>query len=303
MAKDLKTLLAQKLATNSQRHTAAQQDVEFDVGRQHIKLPVDAIDPNPYQPRKAFSAQELESLASSIAESGLLQPISVRRTGDRYEIIAGERRWRAHKLLGKSSVEALIIPAGDSDMAIMALAENINREDLSDYEIGKALRQVEKLFPSKKRLAEALGLNREDMYRYYAFEVLPDPILSKLDDKPHLLSRAAATDLKRFIGQIEDMSVAMPLLMNAWELLEAGKLEQTKLVSYLLKALKTRNNDESGPETHRLSRNGYTIGSIKKDSKSIVIRLMMTALDAEQETELRQFIERLLIRPENQQPA
>lgn len=294
MAKDLKVLLAQKLAANGQRHTLAQQDMEFDVGRQHTKLPVDTIVPNPYQPRKVFPPDELDALATSIAESGLLQPISVRKVGDRYEIIAGERRWRAHKLLGKKSVEALVFPVDDRDMAVLALTENINREDLSDYEVGKALRQIESLFPSKKRLAEALGVNREDMYRYYAFEALPDAIRHRLDERPRLLSRSAAADLKRFVGQLEDVSSAIPLLMNAWGLLEEGKLEQTKLVPYMLNTMRSKNTDASKPEIVELSHGGRAVGSIKRDAKGIVIRLMTTAIDAQREAELRQFITQLL---------
>ncbi|MBY0444144.1 MAG: ParB/RepB/Spo0J family partition protein, partial [Burkholderiales bacterium] len=108
MAKDLKALLAKKLAENSQRHADAQQETDFDAGREHTRLDVALIDPNPYQPRKAFLQDELEMLATSIQESGLLQPVSVRQNGDRYQLIAGERRLRAHKLLGKVSIEAII---------------------------------------------------------------------------------------------------------------------------------------------------------------------------------------------------
>ena len=104
MAKNLKAMLTQKLAENSQRHAEAQQDSDFDVGRQHTRLAVDLIDPNPYQPRRSFPQAELESLAMSITEAGLLQPVTVRQQGDRYQLIAGERRWRAHKQIGRAHV-------------------------------------------------------------------------------------------------------------------------------------------------------------------------------------------------------
>lgn len=296
MPKNLKALLAKKLAENSQRHADAQQETDFDVGRHHVKLSVDEVDPNPYQPRKVFPQQELEELAASISEVGLLQPISVRQVRDRYQIIAGERRWRAYKLLGRSTIEALIIPVEESDMAVLALVENIDRADLSDYEIGKALRQVEGLFPTRKKLAEALGMNREDMYRYYAFEHFPESILVKLDANPRLLSRAAAADIKRTMQSIQPPSLALELLNRAWDLLEAGVLEQTKLSNFLLRELRIseEGNVSRFHETNQtLVREGKPIGSISRDSKHLVIKLKIGALSDEHEAKLRSFVERI----------
>jgi ParB family chromosome partitioning protein len=161
MARDLKKMLEEKLQQNTDRHTAASQTVEFDEGRELIAVHINKIEPNPYQPRRVFPTKELDKLASSIAEIGLLEPILLRRIGDKYQIAAGERRWRAHKQIDKHHIDAVVMDISDSDMAVFALAENIDREDLSDYEIGLALKQVEKAFPTKKKLAESLGLNRE----------------------------------------------------------------------------------------------------------------------------------------------
>lgn len=294
MAKDIKNLLAQKLAENSKRHSEAHQDSLFEAGRQHVRLPVASIDPNPYQPRHVFPQQELEALASSIAEAGLLQPISVRAMGERYQLIAGERRWRAHKLLGRPSIEAIIIPTEDSDMAVLALAENIDRADLSDYEIGKALRQVENQFPSKKKLAESLGLNREDMYRYYAFEALPESIRARLDHNPRLLSRAAAADLKRLVQQAEHPARLIALLEQAWEKLEAGELEQTKLAAYLAQAARPESPHSAPPTVRQFSRQGKVLGSWSEQGKSLVVKLHAPALNADQRHKLAQFIEELL---------
>jgi ParB family transcriptional regulator, chromosome partitioning protein len=297
MPKDMKAMLARKLAENTQRHAEANQDLEFDAGRQYTKLSVELIDPNPYQPRRIFPQDELEALASSISESGLLQPISVRKNGERYQIIAGERRWRAYKLLERHTIEALVIPVEDSDMAVLSLAENIDREDLSDYEIGKALRQVESLFPTKKKLAESLGLNREDMYRYYAFESLPESIQVKLDLNPRLLSRAAAVDLKRFLQQHEGLPLAMELLMEAWELLEAGELEQTKLTAHVARELKARfdGGEHGSHDVQELVRRGKKVGSISRDGKNLVIKLKVGTLSQKKESQLYQFLEKLIV--------
>jgi ParB family transcriptional regulator, chromosome partitioning protein len=150
MSKDLKKMLEQKLQQNTQRHALASQESEFEEGKEHVFIPVDKIEPNPYQPRRIFPQQELDQLAESISEIGLLEPILVRKIDDRYQIAAGERRWRAHKQLHKHTIEALVTSISESDMAVFALAENVDREDLSDYEIGLALKQVESAFPTKK---------------------------------------------------------------------------------------------------------------------------------------------------------
>jgi len=296
MAKDLKAMLAQKLAENSQRHAAAQQDLEFDAGRQHVKLPLEMIDPNPYQPRHLFPQEELDALASSISEAGLLQPISVRKTGERYQIIAGERRFRAHKLLGRPSIEALVSACEDSDMAVLALAENIDREDLSDFEIGKALRQVENLFPSKKKLAESLGLGREDMYRYYAFEGLPDFVRARLVENPRLLSRAAAVDLRRVLQQAAGHPGLVESIEACWALLEAGDLAQTKLAAELARRLKAGQavGEPAARSVQLLEKDGKKVGSFCKDGKSLVLKLDGEALNEEQEQRLRAFLAELL---------
>lgn len=301
MAKNIKDMLARKLAENSKRHSEAQQEPLFEAGRQHVKLPVDQIDPNPYQPRRTFPQAELESLASSISETGLLQPISVRSVGERYQIIAGERRWRAHKLLGRTSIEALVVPVEDGDMAILALAENIDREDLSDYEIGKALRQVENTFPTKKKLAESLGMNREDMYRYFAFEALPESILSRLDKNPRLLSRSAASELKRLLQQTEHPELVGGLLEEAWSKLEAGELEQTKLAAHIAKELRSRvappNPNQGQSETRNITCKGKVVGSISADDKALVVKLKTKALSEDKREKLIQFIEELVESP------
>lgn len=103
-----------------------------------VELPIDDIKPNPYQPRRYFEPGALDELASSIIEYGVLQPISVRRIGDGYELIAGERRLRACKLIGLTTIPAIIHNMKDDDSAILALLENLQREDLGFMEEAQA---------------------------------------------------------------------------------------------------------------------------------------------------------------------
>lgn len=100
-----------------------------------INIPIEKIAPNPYQPRKEFSTSSLEELSASIKEYGVLQPINVRKIGDNgYELISGERRLRASKLAGIDYVPAIVIEVVEQDSAVIALIENLQREDLNFIE-------------------------------------------------------------------------------------------------------------------------------------------------------------------------
>ncbi len=298
MAKpNLKALLEKKLSENSIRDAEAVQEADFDVGRLHTRLHIDLIDPNPFHRRTAFPADELQKLASSIKESGLLQPITVRQYADRYQLIAGERRLRAHKLLGKQSIETIIVPSTDAEMATLALAENIDRSDLSDFEIGKALRQIQSLFPNKTRLAESVGLNREDMYRYFAFESFPDSIIQRLTLNPRLLSRSAAYDIKRVLKDVEP-SLAAAALNDVWLLLEQGRIEQSKIGEWLQSKLRAKNDGvDVVPDKARLldvTVAGQKVGFFSRNSRQVVLKLNSAVLDETQEQRLQDFVQTLI---------
>lgn len=122
-------------------------------GADVMKIPVDMVDPNPYQPRTSFDADALEELAESIRALGLIQPITVRRKGSRYQIISGERRFRACRLAGMDSIPAYVRETGDQGMLEMAIVENIQREDLDPIEVAL----------SYQRLIDECSLTQEQM--------------------------------------------------------------------------------------------------------------------------------------------
>lgn len=295
MSKNLKKMLEQKLQENTQRHASANQEADFEEGKEHILIPLDKIEPNPYQPRRIFPQDELDQLAQSISEIGLLEPILVRKIDDRYQIAAGERRWRAHKQLKKHTIEALVTSISDSDMAVFALAENVDREDLSDYEIGLALKQVESAFPTKKKLAEAMGFKREDMYRYYAYDDLPEFIIADLNKNPRLLSRSAASDIKRILNQYKDTPSLSAHLAEAWALLLERELDQTKIAPYVERKLKAQHEKDTHIQnSHNLIRDGKKIGNIAWTEKYVTVRLSTKVLNVDQEQKLKDFLEKLL---------
>ena len=126
-----------------------------------LEVPISAVAPNPKQPRSQFDEQALDGLVSSIKEVGVLQPIVVRRTGDTYELIAGERRLRAARKLGLASIPAVIRESDDVTALQEALIENIHRADLGPIELAEAYRELlEELGATQEVLAERLGMSR-----------------------------------------------------------------------------------------------------------------------------------------------
>src|SRR5919109_5467934 len=126
-----------------------------------VEVPVGAVAPNPRQPRMSFDDETLRSLAASIREVGVLQPIVVRRSGDAFELIAGERRLRAAKLAGLATIPVILRDSGDADTLREGLIENIHRDDLGPTELAEAFRELlEELGLKQETLAERLGVSR-----------------------------------------------------------------------------------------------------------------------------------------------
>jgi ParB family transcriptional regulator, chromosome partitioning protein len=119
------------------------------------RLPIDAIHPNPMQPRSVFNSDRLDELAASIRANGIIQPLIVRRHGDAYQLVAGERRWRAAKLAEVREVPVVVLDVADPSLLELALVENIQREDLNAIETAHAY----------DRLNRELGLSHEEIGR------------------------------------------------------------------------------------------------------------------------------------------
>ncbi|MCC6284058.1 MAG: ParB/RepB/Spo0J family partition protein [Phycisphaerales bacterium] len=124
-------------------------------------LPLDAIVPNPFQPRREIDAASLQALADSLKQAGVLQPIVVRQIGDRFQLVAGERRWRAASLAGLTEIPAIVRALSDAESAQLALIENIQREDLNPMDRAFAVRAFMDGFGlGQVEAAERLGLER-----------------------------------------------------------------------------------------------------------------------------------------------
>jgi ParB family chromosome partitioning protein len=134
---------------------------EEERGSGLLEIPVHGVSPNPKQPRTRFDDETIDSLAASIREVGILQPIVVRRVAGRYELIAGERRLRAARKAGLATIPAVVRDSGDADTLREAIIENIHREDLGPIELAEAFRALlDDLGLKQETLAERLGVSR-----------------------------------------------------------------------------------------------------------------------------------------------
>lgn len=257
-------------------------------------LPLAAIVPNPWQPRRIFDDAELQKLAASISEIGLIQPIIVRSVSNRdtpYQIVAGERRFKAHELLGRTEIRAIVLDVSDPDMAALALAENMDRTDLSAYEIAVAIRNAEAFFPNRKNFAEALGLNRTALYKYFAFFKLPDFVIDDLELRPDLIGRDAADAIASLLGKEGEKGVES--LSRLWPRVKAGDLEQGKIVPLIKAALQPRGQANASRDITKLFVGKKQAGSITRDSAALTVKIRASALTPEKEAELRSVMARL----------
>ncbi len=147
-------------------------------------LPISKVEPGEHQPRETFDGEKLENLADSIRSHGVIQPITVRRLeGDRYQIIAGERRWRAARMAGLAEVPARIVDADDREAMVLALVENLQREDLNPVEQARGLRRLlEEYGCTQESAAELVGCSRPALSNALRLLSLPEPVLAMLED-------------------------------------------------------------------------------------------------------------------------
>ena len=164
-------------------------------GASQSELKIKEIRPNPYQPRKEFDEQGLKELADSIRENGVFQPILVRKrkTGQGYELVAGERRLRASKLAGKDTIPAIITDFNDTQMMEISLLENIQRKDLTPIEEAQAYEQlIKKLGYTQDELAKRLGKSRSNVTNILRLLNLPSEVRKLVNENKLTYTQARA---------------------------------------------------------------------------------------------------------------
>lgn len=150
--------------------TTPEKEVTADV----LRIPVDLIEPNPFQPRMSFGEEALQELADSIRTFGLIQPITVRKKGSKYQIISGERRFRACTKAGMDMIPAYILSASDQGMLEMALVENVQREDLDPIETALGYqRLIDECNLTQDQMARRVGKKRASVTNFLRLLRLP----------------------------------------------------------------------------------------------------------------------------------
>ena len=197
-----------------------------------VELPLSELRPNPYQPRKIFDDEALNELASSIKEHGVFQPIIVKKTIKGYDIVAGERRYRASKKAGLDTIPAIVKDFSDEEMMNIALLENLQRENLSAIEEANAYKKMletsnitqeelaNRVGKSRSHITNILGLlklpiNVQDLVLYNKISMGHARVLSKLEDKEkieELADRVVKEGLS--VRELEDISSSTDIKRN-----------------------------------------------------------------------------------------
>ena len=156
---------------------AAEPRLETESDALSFRVEVDRITPSPFQPRRMFDEAKIEELASSIRNQGIIQPLVVRRKGDGYELIAGERRWRAAMRAGLTQVPIVVREANDHEALQLALVENLQREDLNPIEEASGYRRLQEEFHwSQEEMAERVGKSRPAIANSLRLLTLPGEV-------------------------------------------------------------------------------------------------------------------------------
>ena len=159
------------------------------------EIPIDRIDPNPDQPRRVFETAQLQTLADSIRQHGVIQPIVVRRVRDRFELVVGERRWRATREAGLTSIPAVIAEVDADDRLALALIENIQRRDLNPIELAQAFRSLAEIGATQEEIGHRVGLERSTIANHLRLLELPREFQQDVEE-----GRLSAGHAKALLG-------------------------------------------------------------------------------------------------------
>jgi ParB family transcriptional regulator, chromosome partitioning protein len=218
------------------RPPVAHGDAAPQFGEEVAQLPIELIDPNPLQPRRLFQPDRLEELAQSIRSNGIIQPLVVRRHGERYQLVAGERRWRAARIAGTARVPAVIQNVPDDRLLEITLIENIQREDLNPIEAAQAFDRLSReLQLSHEEIGRRTGKDRSTIANLIRLLQLP-PDLQQLISERRLSAGHARcllslpnADLQR---QVAEKSVA-----QGWSVRQIERVTQRMIEDRKPKAL------------------------------------------------------------------
>lgn len=202
-----------------------------------LEVEVDLIEPNAQQPRTRFTEENLENLAQSIRANGIVQPIVVRRKGGRYELVAGERRWRAAQRIGLQKIPAIIKDVSDDKLLELALVENIQRQELNAIEEARAYRKlIDTIGLTQEMIAERVGKGRTVITTFLRLLKLPDEIQNLVEEEKisagHGRALLLTDDLeiqKRVAKSIVEMALSVRETEKAIKRLNRGEARTVEI--------------------------------------------------------------------------
>lgn len=147
-----------------------------------LEIPVERIAPNPEQPRRRFDEAELARLADSIGRHGVLQPVVVRERGEGYELVVGERRWRAARLAGRRTIPAVVKDVAAPDLLELALVENVQRHDLNPIELALAFRALTEAGSTQEEVGQRVGVDRSTVANHLRMLELPRELQADVEE-------------------------------------------------------------------------------------------------------------------------
>jgi ParB family chromosome partitioning protein len=199
-----------------------------------VELPIDSIAPNPQQPRKDFDDKALYDLSASLSQSGVLQPVVVRRLGDGYQLIVGERRWGAAKLAGLTTIPAVVREASDAQSLELALVENLLREDLNPMEEAEAYQRLLAEFSwTQEELGQRVSRDRSSIANCLRLLKLPE--LIQADLRAGRLTMGHARALLSLDYPAEQLKLREEILAHSWSVRATEQGVQAKRTRLMMR--------------------------------------------------------------------
>lgn len=258
-------------------HHRTMQPLEEDLHAPRISksIRLDLIDPNPYQPRMTFDKDAIEELAQSIDELGLENPITVRVKGERFELVTGECRVRAHKVLERVMIDAFVVHIDDETSAARALQENIQRRDLSDFEMYNSILRMRTDFNTSSTIKQKIKISKAQLSRIDAFEVFTPGALEILRKNPKIMGSNTAGALRSALNQVSDLDKTKidDAFCKALRDLTNNKIKQNGFVNAVLLQLGITKPSKPKTVVLDIQRNGVAIAYAKDTKKERVIHL------------------------------
>ena len=241
-------------------------------------LSIDAIVPNRYQPRQTFSPQELSELAASLKQSGLLQPVLVRRKGDgMYELISGERRWRAAREAGLETIQAVVRNCSDEESILLALVENLQREDLNPMEMARAYQRMMNEFGlTQDIIAQRVGCERSSVANIVRLLNLPIEVQQLIETGQ--LSTGHAKVLLGISGIAEQHRMALLIVARNLSVRETEKILAASVIARKRGTKEVRRSPLSDVEERLQKRLGTKVSLINgRRGGKVIIHYFSTA--------------------------